>query len=45
MESRALAKEGEYIEAKRFLSALIVIDKQNDYTHFVEELDSHINIT
>ncbi len=42
---RALAKEGEYIEAKRFLSALIVIDKQNDYTHFVEELDSHINIT
>lgn len=42
---RTLAMQGEYMEAKRYLSNLIVIDKQTDYTHMVSELDSRINLT
>jgi DNA-binding SARP family transcriptional activator len=39
---RLLTKEGDYLEAKRLLSHLVLIDKQNDYTHMLTELDSHI---
>jgi hypothetical protein len=42
---RTLAMQGEYMEAKRYLSSLIVIDKQTDYSHMVAELDSRINLT
>ncbi|MDD3946585.1 MAG: hypothetical protein PHI19_01985 [Clostridia bacterium] len=42
---RSLAMQGEYMEAKRYLSSLIVIDKQTDYSHMVAELDSRINLT
>jgi|AGTN01.1.fsa_nt_gi Response regulator containing CheY-like receiver and SARP domains len=41
---RALAKQGDFIEAKRYLSSLILIDPENDYKHMEEELDSHIDI-
>lgn len=42
---RALAKERKYIEAKEFLSSLVLIDKSNDYGHMVAELDRFINLT
>ncbi|MFI3229889.1 MAG: hypothetical protein R3Y23_07025, partial [Bacillota bacterium] len=42
--ARALANKGEYIEAKSFLSTLSVLDKHNDYSHFVSELDARINL-
>ncbi len=43
--ARALANKGEYIEAKSFLATLSILDKHNDYSHFVAELDARINIT
>ena len=42
---RALAKAGEYLESKRFLNSLILIDRDNDYAHMVAELDKFINLT
>ncbi|MDR0751584.1 MAG: hypothetical protein LBF12_03220 [Christensenellaceae bacterium] len=39
---RYLTKEGDYLEAKRFLSHLVLIDKTNDYSHMLTELDQHI---
>ena len=42
---RALAKAGEYLESKRFLNSLMLIDNGNDYTHMVAELDKFINLT
>ncbi|MFA5449324.1 MAG: hypothetical protein WC292_02685 [Clostridia bacterium] len=41
---RSLAKAGEYLEAKRFLSSLNMIDRQNDYTAMMAELDEHISV-
>lgn len=42
---RQLAMQGEYMDAKRYLSHLIIIDKQTDYSHMMAELDSRINLT
>lgn len=42
---RGLAKAGEYVESKRFLNALMLIDGENDYNHMVYELDRFINLT
>jgi tetratricopeptide (TPR) repeat protein len=42
---RGLAKAGEYVESKRFLNALMLIDGDNDYNHMVYELDRFINLT
>ena len=42
---RGLAKAGEYVESKRFLNSLILIDRDNDYNHMVYELDKFINLT
>ncbi len=42
---RTLAKAGEYVESKRFLSALMLIDTDNDYNHMVYELDRLIKLT
>lgn len=41
---RALTAEGEYTEAKRFLGALILIDRKNDYDDMAAELDRFIKI-
>lgn len=42
---RSLAKAGEYVESKRFLNSLMLIDRDNDYAHMVAELDKFINLT
>ena len=42
---RLLAKAGEYLESKRFLNALMLIDENNDYNHMVYELDRFIKLT
>jgi tetratricopeptide (TPR) repeat protein len=42
---KRLAKHSDYLEAKQFLSTLILIDNQNDYSSIAEELDSRINLT
>ncbi len=42
---RGLAKAGEYVESKRFLNSLMLIDGDNDYNHMVYELDKFINLT
>ena len=42
---RGLAKAGEYVESKRFLNSLMLIDRDNDYNHMVYELDKFINLT
>ncbi len=41
---RALAKEPKYTEAKVFLSAVVLIDKSNDYWHMVAELECFTNL-
>lgn len=42
---RQLAKQGDYMESKRFLSSLVIIDKHNDYSNMVAELDRYLNVT
>lgn len=42
---RALAKQGEYLESKRFLNMLTLIDGNNDYNHMIYEIDRFINLT
>ncbi|MBQ8178505.1 MAG: hypothetical protein IJ033_04850 [Clostridia bacterium] len=42
---RILAKAGEYVESKRFLNSLMLIDTDNDYNHMVYELDRFIKLT
>lgn len=42
---RGLAKAGEYVESKRFLNSLMLIDSDNDYNHMVYELDKFIKLT
>lgn len=42
---RLLARQDEFMLAKKYLSALTVVDKMGDYSHMVAELDAHINIT
>jgi len=42
---RTLAMQGEYMESKRYLSSLTIIDKLTDYSHMVAELDGRINLT
>lgn len=42
---RLLTKEEEYTEAKSFLGGLILIDRNNDYTAMMSELDRYIQLT
>lgn len=41
---KLLTREGEYTEAKRFLGSLILIDKDNDYSHMTADLDKFIKV-
>ncbi len=41
---RALAKQEDFIESKRFLVILSSIDTSTDYNSMLDELNSHINV-
>ncbi len=41
---RLLAKQGEYVDAKRFLNTLIHIDQENNYDHMSVDLDKYLKI-
>ncbi len=41
---RLLAKQGEYVDAKRFLNVLMHIDKDNNYEHLAYDLERYLKI-
>ena len=41
---RALAKQEDFIESKKFLTILSSIDAATDYTAMIDEINLHINI-
>jgi hypothetical protein len=42
--SRELSQAGDYIEAKKFIQALAIIDRNTDYTQKIAEIDSYITL-